>query len=160
MIRFFPLFDLAAAAAYLTFVLALFVLSLVLPPADPSRARRARGRPGAGLLYFAVVIAGVLLLRLTGLLPPMWVVEHIGGLFLAANVWAFLLSAALFLRAPLPRGGLRGFFLGEEKAPRWLGVDLKMFSYRPSLSLLCIFNLSFAFAQVDLDGRLSPRLLL
>ncbi len=34
--------------------------------------------------------------------------------------------------------------MGSELNPTWFGVDLKMFSYRPSLVGLALFNLSLA----------------
>jgi len=41
-----------------------------------------------------------------------------------------------------------------------LGVDLKMFSYRPSLIGLALMNLSFAALQYETHGALSPAMLL
>ena len=45
--------------------------------------------------------------------------------------------------------------MGSELNPTCCGVDLKMFSYRPSLIGLAVFNLSFAAVQYETDGRLT-----
>jgi Delta14-sterol reductase len=55
---------------------------------------------------------------------------------------------------------VREFFYGVERDPAWAGVDLKMFSYRPSLIGLALINVSFAFAQWERHRRLAVPLLL
>ena len=45
-----------------------------------------------------------------------------------------------------------------EKNPVWLGVDLKMFMYQPSLIGVNILILSFADLQFELHGRLTPQM--
>jgi delta14-sterol reductase len=49
---------------------------------------------------------------------------------------------------------------GVERDPAWAGLDLKVFSYRPSLIGLALVNVAFAFAQWERHGRLAVPLLL
>ena len=168
-----------AALIYLGFVVALFILSMILP------GRRLQGVPLAdgtrltyklnGLLSFLVVwlfvglgtIAGALGWLGSGsawqrglLLKPLY--DHFWELLLVANIFAFAMTFVLYLvgRRQCPNGILKGLFYGAELNPRWLGVDLKMFSYRPSLIGLHLMMASFAYAQVDIHGQLSTQMLL
>src|SRR5215831_3950821 len=51
-------------------------------------------------------------------------------------------------------------WLGVELNPTWLGVDLKLFAYQPSLIGLALLNAAFAYQQYETYGRLSTSMLL
>ena len=97
---------------------------------------------------------------------PLTILGHFKSLFIAANIFAFFLLFILFLEgrrktADAPGGAirnLRDFFRGTQLNPEWFGVDLKLFSYRPSLIGLALINVSFAFAQYETYGRLTARM--
>ena len=89
--------------------------------------------------------------------------RHFLALLCAANVWALALTGAVFLmaRATPPRNGmLRELFFGRALNPRLAGVDLKLFSYRPSLIGLGLLNASFAVVQYETYGTLSTAMVL
>jgi delta14-sterol reductase len=48
--------------------------------------------------------------------------------------------------------------MGLQLNPRWLGVDLKMFAYQPSLILLALLVAAFGFAQHERYGALTPQM--
>ncbi|MGM0576139.1 MAG: DUF1295 domain-containing protein [Myxococcota bacterium] len=98
-------------------------------------------------------------------------VERFAPLFVVTNVFAFGLTFLLWLQGKDkpgadrdPKGGLGGvlreLFMGVELNPTWWKVDLKMFSYRPSLIGLAMFNLGFAVLQVERHGELSTAMML
>ena len=84
---------------------------------------------------------------------------HFAALFVVANGFAFALSGWLYFRGKrvldAPPAFLRGFFFGLELNPTWFGEDLKLFSYRPSLIALALFNASFAVVQHETYGGLT-----
>jgi Delta14-sterol reductase len=59
-----------------------------------------------------------------------------------------------------PLAVLRDIWLGVELNPTWLGVDLKVFAYQPSLIGLGLLNAAFAYQQYATYGRLSTAMLL
>jgi len=138
----------------------LFAASRVLP----GRVREGRARPDGGhrryrlngLAVFACAAAAVAATTLAGLWSPSVILRFAWPLFVAANVFALAASALLWLagRNHRPRR-LRDFFAGAEADPTWLGVDLKLFSYRPSLIALALLNVAFAFAQWERHGTVS-----
>jgi delta14-sterol reductase len=86
------------------------------------------------------------------------IVEHFWSLLIVASVVAFAWSIALYAygkrtgavmksrtghEGPGP-GWARDFWFGNELNPSWLGVDLKMFMYQPSLLGAYLVVLSFA----------------
>jgi Delta14-sterol reductase len=164
----------AAAAGVAVFVGALFVASRLVPgpaheglaAADGTRRRYVLN----GLRLFVLTGAVVALAAMTNTWSPATIVERFGAIFGAANVLAFAVALALYVtgrrrqRRGLLDGGpaamLRDFFYGVERDPAWLGVDLKMFSYRPSLIGLALINVAFAFAQWERHQRLAGPLLL
>ena len=123
-----------------------------------------------GLRLFGLVAAAVSAAAAAGIWSPSSVIRHFGALFVTANALAFALAATLYVRGRRDRGGgllaggvrgaARDFFYGVERAPAWLGVDLKMFAYRPSLVGLGLVNLGFAFVQWERHGRLATPMLL
>jgi delta14-sterol reductase len=161
---------LAAAAIFAGFAGALFVGSRLVPGA------RAKGAvlPGGGqetytlnglrlFLAVAAATAAILVIRPSALA---FVHASFWPLFVVVNVFAFASSAYLAARGRRvtrsARPGLAGFvvdaFYGVELNPKLLGLDLKLFSYRPSLMGLGLLNVSFAAAQVGEMGHLTTRM--
>ena len=153
---------LKAAAMIAVFIGALFLGSMFLP------GRRIKG-PQVGGKSTMYKLNGLVLLLLTALAAGVAQVSgafslsslytHFFALFVAANVFAFAFSGWLCRRsvrksAESP-GFLRAYFFGAELNPALLGVDLKMFSYRPSLIGLALFNTSFAVVQYETYGHLT-----
>ena len=152
---------LEAAALLLAFVVALFVGSMVVPgrrltPTGPAGAQRTKLN---GLALFAIVVAAAAIGQVAGWFSLATLHARFAALFVAANVFAFGLAGWLYWRAArerdAPAGFWRGFFLGRELSPAWFGVDLKLFSYRPSLMGLALLNVSFAVAQYETHGELT-----
>ncbi|MCA1851457.1 MAG: hypothetical protein LC647_03420, partial [Beggiatoa sp.] len=150
-----------AMGGMVLFIGLLFIGSRIVP------GRRAlgpclhdQGPPsGAPPVY---ILNGLWLFLLTGLIVVLgqWLGgyslatlnRHFLALFCAANVWALCLTGAVFFmaRATPPRNEmLRALFFGRELNPRLCGVDLKLFSYRPSLIGLGLLNASFAVVQYE-----------
>ncbi len=156
-----------AAAMLAVFVVALFLGSIVLP------GRRIEG-PDSGGKSIAYKLNGLTLFLLTAVLAALaqlsgWfslsvLHTHFFALFAVTNVFAFALSGWLYLRGTRAQGASRGFwrgyFAGVELNPALLGVDLKMFSYRPSLIGLALFNASFAVVQYETRGELTLAMIL
>ncbi|WP_187415103.1 hypothetical protein [Nonomuraea sp. PA05] len=152
-----------AACVYLGFVAALFAGSLVLP------GRRLRGAPlpdgtrrlyrvnGPALLGVVGLGAGVLAVVLPEALGFPY--RNAVALFVVANLFAVAATLVLYARAPGPKRP-RDLFSGVELNPTLAGVDLKLFSYRPSLMGLLLINVSFAAAQLERHGELTGRMLL
>src|SRR5438094_8743678 len=88
--------------------------------------------------------------------------------FIMANLFALLLALLLFLKGRFAqasetqstglRQAVRDYFYGTEINPCWLKVDLKLFSYRPSLMGLALLNVSFAVLQYQTYGAITPRM--
>lgn len=141
------------------FVAALFVLSRVLP------GQRAAGVVQSDGKQHIYTLNGFSLLLLT--LGAALLIQGLGGslgalvrsywsLLIAANVLAFLATAALTWagRRTTPPG-FRSFYFGAQRDPMLFGVDLKLFSYRPSLISLALFNVACAVYQYETSGRIS-----
>jgi len=155
-----------AAFLLLVFIAALFVGSLVAPGREGSGPditgnERIYRLNGLSLFLLSVLLLGVT--QITGLFSLSIVYERFAALFVIANVFAFsfsLLLHALGKRArPASSGGgggfLRDYFMGVDANPTWFGVDIKLFSYRPSLIGLAVLNASFAVAQFEATGTLT-----
>ena len=156
-----------AAAMLAVFVAALFLGSMVLP------GRRIEG-PDLGGKSIAYKLNGLTLFLLTAVVAALaqflgWfslsvLHTHFFALFIVTNVFAFALSGWLYWRGAsaerASRGFWRGYFVGVDLNPALLGVDLKMFSYRPSLIGLALFNASFAVAQYETRGELTLAMML
>lgn len=159
-----------AAAIFFGFVGALFVASRLVP------GKREPGVPLAGgtritytlngfRLFLGVVAAAaaVAVIRPSALAA---VHTHFWPLFAVANVAAFAFTAYLTVRGRAiekkARPGVIGFivdsFYGVELNPNIAGVDIKMFSYRPSLIGLGLLNVSFAAAQYQELGYITTRM--
>ena len=137
------------------FVVALFAASWLVPGPEQSivtrNGERIRYRFN-GLALFAITMGLAGLVQAFG--PGFaGLARHIWSLFIAANLLAWPAAIALALRAPAP--GFAAFFYGAECNPQLFGIDLKMFSYRPSLIGLALINVAFAALQWDATGALS-----
>jgi Delta14-sterol reductase len=144
-----------AMAGIAGFIIALFVASCLVPgpeqdiPGDNGRRIRFRFN---GLALFAIAMTLAALIQALG--PGLAALaRHLLSLFIATNLLAWTAAIVLMVRARRP--GLAAFFYGAEKHPQLFGVDLKMFSYRPSLIGLALINVSFASLQLETTGTLS-----
>ena len=148
----------AATAGIAGFVASLFVGSRLVPGVE----REVVAADGEcvryrfnGLVLFAIVMSLAALAQwlgpgLAGLARNRW------SLFIAANLLAWPAAAAMAWRPRAPgHPALADFIYGRERSPQLWGVDLKLFSYRPSLIGLALMNLSFAALQFEESGTLS-----
>ncbi|MBP2400921.1 DUF1295 domain-containing protein [Streptomyces syringium] len=164
-----------AALALMAFVLVLFVGSRWIPGRSvPAAVTEDTGAPRAyrlnGAWLFALTASAVAGCWLWAPRVLAWPERHWGELLLAANVFAFALAWLLFLtggrrtraasRVPGWRRGPADYFYGVELNPVWAGVDLKFFSYRPSLIGLFVLNVSAMAAHYADQGSVSGRMLL
>ena len=153
---------LEAAAMTLAFVGVLFVGSILLPgrrfEGPEVNGEKLTYKPN-GLALFLLTMSLAGLGQFAGWFSLSALHTRFAALFVAANLFAFALSGWLYFRTTRSgegsRGFRRGFFMGVELSPAWLGVDLKFFSYRPSLIALALFNASFAAAQCEAYGELT-----
>ena len=158
---------LTAAWMLIAFVGVLFLGSMVLP------GRRIEGPPlnGKRCIYkvngLAMFLIAILVATLANLIDGFSLATlhtHFTALFVVANAFAFGLSGWLYYRGVRSGdntpGFWRGFFFGVDLNPTWRGVDVKLFSYRPSLIALALFNVSFAVVQYETYGELSLAMIL
>jgi delta14-sterol reductase len=141
---------LAATVGWCAFVGALFVASRVVP--GPVHEGRARGYRLNGLPIFALTAAVVALTAAAGWWSPSVIPRHVGALLVVANGFALVVATLLWVAGRRRGERAGGFLMGVERDPQWLGVDLKMFSYRPSLIGLALVSVSFAFLQYERHG--------
>ncbi|HJL16129.1 MAG TPA: DUF1295 domain-containing protein [Sandaracinaceae bacterium LLY-WYZ-13_1] len=159
------------AAMAVGFVLFLFVGSKLVPGReqkgvkldDGSRITYRLNGLALFLLTVAVAVGGTWL----GVLDLGAVHRHFWGLFFAANVLSVAMTLVLFAqgrqrghRHDGPLGLVWDLWYGVELNPSWLGVDVKMFSYRPSLIGLALINMSFAVVQWERYGELTTQMIL
>ncbi len=166
-----PQFSLSALAAgtllesagmLLLFIGFLFVGSMVLPGrrvAGPELEGETRVYKLNGLALFLVTVTLGIVAQGFGWFSFSVLHTHFAALFVVANVFALAAAGWLYLRGARARsasgGDGRSFLMGSELNPTLFGVDLKMFSYRPSLIGLAVFNLSFAAVQFETHGGLT-----
>jgi delta14-sterol reductase len=165
---------LAASEMVLGFIAALWLGSLFLPGLErkgyPQSDGSRRNYKLSGMtLYFMTHIAlGVATFGFGVSLTP--VVTHFWSIFIVANAVAVSLCGYLFFRGrrpgvlkyPHPAGNplpawLQDLWFGAEQNPTLLGVDLKMFLYQPSLIGVYLIVISFAYAQHDRYGTITPQ---
>ena len=112
-----------------------------------------------GLMLFLITAVAACLAQVFGWFSLSVLHDHFAELFVAATVFSFVLSGWLHYRGSRDRkafpGTWRGFFFGRESNPSLWGVDLKLFSYHPSLIGLALFNASFAAVQYETYGGLT-----
>ncbi len=158
---------LQAAVMLVIFITVLFCAS-ILVPGHQIGGTDADGKihnykfNGFSLFLLTAFLVGIA--QLAGWFSLSVLYSHFAALFIAANGFAFALAVILYLqgkRAHRTIGrSLRGFFFGVKANPNWFGVDLKLFSYRPSLIGLALFNASFAVVQYETYGALTLAMIL
>jgi delta14-sterol reductase len=160
----------------LAFIVALFAGALLLPGLDrpgyplPNGETREYKLTGMTMFFLLNIAVGVATFGFGISLAP--IVEHFWSLLIVASVVAFAWSIALYAygkrtgavmksrtghEGPGP-GWARDFWFGNELNPSWLGVDLKMFMYQPSLLGAYLVVLSFAYAQHERHGVITPQM--
>jgi len=165
-----------AAGMLLTFVALLFAGSIALPGLD----RRGQPQPngetkdykltGMTLFFLLHIVLGIAVFGFGFSLTP--IVQHFWSLFIVANVGAILWALAIYAYGkrgggvlksevghdrPWP-GWAKDLWFGNELNPTWLGVDLKMFMYQPSLLGAYLIVLSFAYAQYERHAVITPQM--
>jgi delta14-sterol reductase len=158
---------------------AMFLGALLLPGLErqgypqPDGARETRKTyklTGMTLFLWTHLLVGVAVWGLGLSLSPL--VSHFWSLALVSTVVSVLFSLVLLVQGrlgggprapagdnlPLPRV-LRELWFGTQINPTWLGVDLKMFLYQPSLIGTGLLVLAFAFVQHETHGALTPQML-
>jgi len=149
-----------ATAGYASFIVALFILSMLLPgPARaagsaPPAASRRQDRWSGLVLFGSSVIGAIAAEFAVGGLAAL--ARHYWSLLVAANLLALAASVALFVATSTgKRRQIGDFFFGNARNPALCGLDLKLFSYRPSLIGLALLNLSVAALQWRTTGRIT-----
>ena len=146
----------------LVFVGALFAGSMLVPGrrivlTDSEGGKRTYKLNGLAL--FLIIAAAACLVQWSGWFSLATLYTHFAALFVAANLFAFGLAAWLYWggagKPSTPAESRSGFLMGRNLNPVWFGMDLKMFSYRPSLIGLALFNASFAVVQYETYGELT-----
>lgn len=148
-----------AGGAIAAFVAALFLLSVLVPGRRLAGVVQPDGRRHLytlnGLALFLIVLAIVIIIDVSGfsvgiLLRWYW------ALFVAANIMAFVAACLMMWvgRGTIPIG-LRSYYYGTLRDPTLFGIDLKLFSYRPSLIGLALFNIACAVYQREATGTTS-----
>jgi len=166
----------AAAWMVLGFIAVLFAGSLVLPGLDrrgqplPNGETKVYKLTGMTLFFLLHIAVGIATfgfgLSLTS------IVQHFWSLAIVANTVAIVWILAIYaygrrggavlrceVGTELPRPGwVKDLWFGNELNPTWLGVDLKLFMYQPSLLGADLIVLSFAHAQIERHGILTPQM--
>lgn len=158
---------LQASAMVPAFVSLLFIGSMVLPGRRVEGAGPQENRTVYklnGLALFLLTAVAMSLAQVFGWFSLATLHAHFAALFVVANGFAFVLSGLLYWQGRRARGAssgaLRDFFYGSELNPAFLGVDLKLYSYRPSLIGLALLNASFAVVQYEAYGQLTLAMIL
>ena len=167
-------------ATYGAFIAVLFVLTKVLPAKTvigqplPGSGERLKYRINGMGLFVAthmLLFVGAYFFGMS--LTPL--LRHFWSLLVAANiitaVWLALMVRAgareLAKKAEqgqedpdnARRGILARLWYGIELNPQFMGVDLKVFAYQPSLIGLGVLNVAFAWAQYEQLGTVTPQML-
>jgi len=158
---------LGAAILLLGFCGVLFVSCIVVPGKKIEATR-------TDCTTFAYKLNGLSLLLLTtavmivghffGWFSLSVLVTHFLELFIVTNIFAFAVSGWLYLQGRKSQaeatGFLSGYYYGVTLNPTLCGVDLKLYSYRPSLIGLALFNASFGVLQYETYGTLTLAMIL
>ncbi|MXY14157.1 MAG: DUF1295 domain-containing protein [Proteobacteria bacterium] len=160
-------FLLSGALLLMLFVGVLFAGSMLLPGhyiTGPQVAGQVRAYKLNGIHLFLLTMIAAGIAQFLGWISLAILYTHFGTLFVVTNIFAFAASGWLYWRSARtqdePPRVWRDYFFGVELNPSWLGVDLKFFSYRPSLIGLALFNLSFAVVQYETYGELTLAMVL
>ena len=157
----------AAIGMFAVFIVALFLGCMFVPGrriSGPDAEGTTRTYKLNGFALFLITAVVACLGQVLGWFSLSSLYYHFAALFVVANIFAFALSGWLLFRGIRNKnatsGYLRGYFFGMEASPEWCGVDLKFFSYRPSLIGLALFNGSFAVVQFETYGTLTEAMVL
>ena len=170
-----------AAQMALGFLAVMFAGARFLPGIErvgypqPDGTRKRYTLTGMTLFFLAnVALGGVVVGKALGFdvsLTP--IAQHFWPLLIVALALSTLITLALLAwgrRAgpvcrspestslPLPEA-VKEFWFGNECNPELFGVDLKLLFYQPSLIGAYLVNVSFAFAQWERHGFVTPQLL-
>jgi delta14-sterol reductase len=164
-----------AAKLVMGFVGALFLGAILLPGIDregypmPTGGTRRYKLYGMTLFFLTHIAVGVGTLVYGWSLSPL--ITHFWSVFIVANVLAVVWTLALYVwgkrpgavglpqgeGVPLPRP-VKDLWFGPELNPTWLGVDLKMFLYHPSLIGVGLYVVAFAYLQLEQTGTITPQM--
>jgi delta14-sterol reductase len=158
------------------FIGVLFIGSILLPGLErggytlPNGETKTYKLTGMTFFFLLHIVVGIATFGFGISLTP--IVQHFWSLLIVANVIAIALALALYsygkrsgpvLKSkvghdlPWP-GWVKDLWFGNELNPTWLGLDLKMFMYQPSLLGVYLIVLSFASAQYDRHGMITPQM--
>jgi delta14-sterol reductase len=126
-----------------------------------------------GLLVFLLTsIFAFIFIRLE-LITLVPIVKHFWSFFAAANIISILFSIALYTRTKIIETDetdpvridylpdfISDFWFGIERNPEFIGLDLKMFFYQPSLIGLFLLTVSFAEYQFLKYNQISIQMIL
>jgi delta14-sterol reductase len=126
-----------------------------------------------GLLVFLLTtIFAFIFIRLE-LITLVPIVEHFWSFFAAANIISILFSIALYTRTKIIETDetdpvridylpdfIADFWFGIERNPEFIGLDLKMFFYQPSLIGLFLLTVGFAEYQFLKYNQISIQMIL
>lgn len=158
---------LEATALLLGFCGLLFVGSIIVP-GQKIETSRPDGTTFAyklnGLSLFLLTTAVMIAAHYFDWFSLSILVTHFPELFIVTNVFAFAVSGGLYLNGRQsqtePVSFPRGYYYGVTLNPILCGVDLKIYSYRPSLIGLALMNASFAVVQYETHGSLTLAMIL
>lgn len=158
-----------ASLMFISFMAAMFLGTIFLPGKlyascfQPDSTRKSYKLNG--LVLFMVTTLGVVVLTLLFHLSLAPLYTYFGSLFIVANLFAFVFTGLLYVKGRRIQGGdiqpqpldqiFRDVWFGFELNPTWMGVDLKMFAYQPSLIGLGLLNASFAYVQYEKYGEIT-----
>lgn len=165
-----------AAWMVLGFIAALFMGALILPGLDrrgyplPNGQTKEYKLYGMSCFFLLNVALGIATFGFGISLAP--IVEHFWSLFIVANVVAIAWSLGLYAYGKRSgtvlksrtghegkgRAWAKDLWFGNELNPTWLGVDLKMFMYQPSLLGVYLIVVSFGYAQYERHGVITPQM--
>jgi delta14-sterol reductase len=157
------------------FIAAMFLGTLLLPGlertgyAQPDGSKLEYKLTGMTLFFVTHIAVAVATFGFGVSLAA--IATHFWSIFVVANVVAVVWTLALYVHGrrpgvlrshegaelPLP-AVVKDLWFGNELNPRWLGVDVKLFMYQPSLIGVYLIVLSFAYAQHERHGTITPQM--
>ncbi len=163
-----------ASLIFISFLTVMFLATIFLPGKQYTGCLQPDGKRKTyklnGLLLFMATTLTVASLTFIFHLTLAPLITYFWFLFIVANLFAFTWTGILYVSGqrkqsvnnqsqPLSKI-LSDLWLGMELNPTWLGVDLKMFAYQPSLIGLGLLNSAFAYVQYEKYGVISPQMLM
>src|SRR6266508_6272960 len=167
---------LRATEMVIVFLVVLFIGAIMLPGLDrrgyplPNGETREYKLTGMTFFFLLHIVVGIAVFGFGISLTP--IVQLFWSLFIVANIIAIVWSLALYvsgrrghsvLKSPVGHdlswpAWIKDLWFGNELNPAWLGVDLKMFMYQPSLLGVYLIVISFASAQYDLQCLITSQM--